>query len=306
MHSIYLVKAGITRYYAYRVDSITKRLEDYQAERAKTIEKLKAATKYNSTQQLIEKYGGVSPSPSAPGSGKKAKMQGKSGPRTGQNMIQRTGIGPPPTANVPRNAQASGPSTPRPVTEASGLEISPFRPPAFPAVDRKLSPDQPGSPEFAPNAFTDSSSHVQSSSPTNQGGNWYDRILDAILGEDETMAKNRLALICENCKVVLGQAPPGVKRLEDIGKWKCGSCGAWNGMEDEGKKIVKEMRQQAKMEMHDQPVENVEKDDPIGISSGGDGDDEMLTEDYEFEEEEELPIVTSKAKKEKSKTSRKK
>jgi len=124
------------------------------------------------------------------------------------------------------------------------------------------------------------------------------------------MAKNRLALICENCKVVLGQAPPGVKRLEDIGKWKCGACGAWNGVEDEGKKIVKQMQQQAKME-HDQPLQSIEKDDPIGISSGGDGDDEMQTEDYEFDEEEEedeeeLPAIAAKPKKDKSKSSRKK
>lgn len=280
-------------------------MEDYQAERAKTIEKLKAATKYNSTQQLLEKYGGApSSSPSSPAGGKKPKAQGKPGPRGVQNTVQRTGIVPPATANVPRNIQTSSPSTPRGPTEANAPEVSPSHPPAFPLVDRTPSVDQPGPPEFAPNAFT-GPSHIQSST-TGEGGNWYDRILDAILGEDETIAKNRLALICDNCKVILGQAPPGVKRLEDVGKWKCGACGAWNGVEDEGKKIFKEMRQQAKMEIHDHPVDSIERDDPIGVSSGGDGDDEMQTEDYEFEEEEELPAVTSKVKKEKTKASKRK
>jgi len=184
-------------------------------------------------------------------------------------------------------------------------------PPPIPVAEPKAPLGEIGAAEFAPNAFNGPSSHTHSSS-VSQGGNWYDRILDAILGEDETMAKNRLALICENCKMVLGQAPPGVKRLEDVGKWKCGACGAWNGVEDEGKKIVKQMQQQAKMDVHDH--QNVEKDDPIGLSSGGDGDDEMQTEDYDFDEEEEdevdeeeeIPAVATKAKKGKSKTSRKK
>ena len=60
---------------------------------------------------------------------------------------------------------------------------------------------------------------------------WYDRILDALLGEDETQPKNRLALICNECRLVNGQAPPGIRTLEDIGRWRCGGCGAWNGKE---------------------------------------------------------------------------
>lgn len=60
---------------------------------------------------------------------------------------------------------------------------------------------------------------------------WYDRILDALLGEDETQPKNRLVLICSECRLVNGQAPPGVRTIEDIGKWRCGGCRAWNGKE---------------------------------------------------------------------------
>lgn len=58
---------------------------------------------------------------------------------------------------------------------------------------------------------------------------WYDRILDALLGEDETQPKNRLVLICSECRLVNGQAPPGARTAEDIGKWRCGGCKAWNG-----------------------------------------------------------------------------
>ena len=28
-----------------------------------------------------------------------------------------------------------------------------------------------------------------------------------------------------------GQAPPGTRSLEDVGRWRCGGCGAWNGKE---------------------------------------------------------------------------
>lgn len=52
-----------------------------------------------------------------------------------------------------------------------------------------------------------------------------------MLGEDETAAKNRLALICTECRLVNGQAPPGVRTLEDVGRWRCGGCGSWNGVD---------------------------------------------------------------------------
>ena len=54
-----------------------------------------------------------------------------------------------------------------------------------------------------------------------------------LLGEDETNAKNRLALICRKCRLVNGQAPPGVKRVEDVGRWRCAGCGVMNGEERE-------------------------------------------------------------------------
>ena len=28
-----------------------------------------------------------------------------------------------------------------------------------------------------------------------------------------------------------GQAPPGARTLEDVGRWRCGGCSAWNGKE---------------------------------------------------------------------------
>lgn len=77
--------------------------------------------------------------------------------------------------------------------------------------------------------------------PAGLQNHWYDRIMDTLLGEDETAAKNRIVLICKQCRLVNGQAPPGTNSLAEVGLWKCMGCGASNGEENEGKRIVKEV-----------------------------------------------------------------
>ena len=144
-------------------------------------------------------------------------------------------IQPPPTANIPRGPP---PQTGSPAPQGPPLA----RPSLGGPVDRPVSPPSPGTPrnaQFAPNAFTSGAQY--SAAPTFGEPNWYDRILDALLGEDETSAKNRFALICSNCRLVNGQAPPGAKSLEDVGKWRCIACGVMNGVENETAKLVKEV-----------------------------------------------------------------
>lgn len=65
--------------------------------------------------------------------------------------------------------------------------------------------------------------------------------MDLLLGEDETASKNRIVLICKNCRLVNGQAPPGTNNLSDLGMWKCMGCGSSNGEVDEGKRIIREV-----------------------------------------------------------------
>jgi hypothetical protein len=69
--------------------------------------------------------------------------------------------------------------------------------------------------------------------------------LDVLLGEDEMQPRNRMAMICGSCRLVNGQAPPGIKTLEELGRWRCGSCGAWNGEVSETTKILSTLRQNA-------------------------------------------------------------
>jgi len=67
--------------------------------------------------------------------------------------------------------------------------------------------------------------------------------MDVLLGEDETRPINRIAMICVHCRLVNGQAPPGVKRLEDIGRWRCAECHQWNGKENEVQRIIEDVKE---------------------------------------------------------------
>ena len=246
---ISLVRAATTTFFDYRIEKLSTRLKEYQAERAKTIQKLKEATKYESTLELLEKYGG------ADNKGKKGKKTAEEGvpgqekeghpkPKH-QGLPQRTNMPPPPTANIQR------PTIARPVTPQSrpqsrlGTPLfgTPFGTPSQTPLPH---PDMDASAEFAPNAFdgrpptafTQFPPAAMSSPPESH---WYDRILDTLLGEDETAAKNRIVLLCSRCRLVNGQAPPGTKSLSELGMWKCMACGASNGEMDEGKRIVQEV-----------------------------------------------------------------
>jgi hypothetical protein len=282
-HSIYGIRYALTSYFDYRISNTTAYLKKLNKERDATIERLKDATKYNSTQQLLEKYG------ASPKQKEQAPSPGKNKSQGPQKPVQapgpRTGIAPPPTANIQRApTQPQGSSTPqRVLTNISSLEN-----PSPPQQDS----DSPGA-EFAPNAFG-SSAHALtnqfSAAPatTFTQTHWYDRILDALLGEDETQPKNRLALICSECRLVNGQAPPGANSLEDVGRWRCGGCKAWNGKEktrEDVEGLVKgweeERRVKAKgSESSGREEKDEDEEDDGAVIVGADQDDE----DEEVEE----------------------
>ncbi|KAM0276509.1 hypothetical protein ACHAQH_006658 [Verticillium albo-atrum] len=229
---IFLTRTVLTLYFNYQTERLSRRLKEQQDERAKTIQKLKDATKYDSTMQLLEKYGGEGKTekdgkkpgggPQTPGS---KQQQQQPGPN--HNASGRTTMPPPPTANIQRrDGPTSAPGTPQP-----GL--------GGPAHPTGLEP----SAEFAPNAYAQQppQHYAQQAELTTDSSHWYDRIMDLLLGEDETAPKNRVVLICHSCRLVNGQAPPGTKSLAELGMWKCMSCGAANGEMDEGKRIVNEV-----------------------------------------------------------------
>jgi len=235
--TIYAVRKLLTTFFDWRVSRQQSHLDHLQKQREAKIADLKKATKYDSTQELLQKYGGAPPTKSLskqPQQGSKRKPE----PVSERPTPQRTGIPPPPTANIPgRNMNT--PPAPRPHVETSPISAAHGQPPLSAQMmahsPADMSPDAPG---FAPNAFTNV---PPPSAAYEHAHHWYDRILDVMLGEDETAAKNRLVLLCSNCRLVNGQAPPGVKALEELGRWRCSGCGAWNGVESEGAKVIKEI-----------------------------------------------------------------
>ncbi|UNI22200.1 hypothetical protein JDV02_008111 [Purpureocillium takamizusanense] len=247
---IYLVRALTTAYSTFRIESVSARLKEQQDERAKTIQKLKDATKYDSTLELLEKYGGGDAGDSP--RGKKTKAPGDEDNNDGAAAAAskkkgppgRTNLPPPPTANIQRRPLAT--SSPPP-SASHPEQLSP-RPDGVGHQD-SLDPTA----EFAPNAFAhqppphpaaDGPSYPaqqQYAPPPQAEPHWYDRIFDVLLGEDETAARNRIALICRSCRLVNGQAPPGTRSLAELGPWKCMACGVLNGEVDEGRRIVDEV-----------------------------------------------------------------
>lgn len=226
-----------SKIFEYRITRIQRRLDDYHKQREETIEKLKIATKYNSTQQLLEKYGGEPPKSSPAPKGDAEKHT----PAQQPQHVARTGLPPPPTANIRPPPSASQPVnypvTPQPPSPLAIAQGGPqFQ------QQPLLSPPAPQAPtdqaSFAPNAFSQNGDSIEHP-------HWYDRLLDVLLGEDETQARNRMVMICSECRLVNGQAPPGIKTPEELGRWRCGSCGAWNGVESEATKMLSSLRQDA-------------------------------------------------------------
>jgi len=218
---IYGVRTALDAFFNYRLANSQTHLNDLVKQREAAIAKLKEATKYNSTQQLLEKYGGTPSKPASPQPKRKVSAPQDKQPRSN---VARTGIPPPPTANIPSNQ-------PRPTPLDSPQ-------PPLPPPSRQNAQSNPQA-EFAPNAFSTPTRSAHEY--TTSGPRWFDRILDVVLGDDETQPKNRIVLICKNCRLVNGQAPPGIRSVESLGPWRCMACQALNGQESEAKEMIQKI-----------------------------------------------------------------
>ena len=205
----------------------------------------------------------------------------------------RTRLPPPPTANIQHGGSNVHTPISKPCTPHAGatdkLAMSAASSPAGVT-------DLSASAEFAPNAFgpdfvpqptpsirVPGGQYASSANVYASESHWYDRILDLLMGDDETAAKNRLVLICSSCRLVNGQAPPGTRSLAEVGSWKCMGCGALNGEVSEAKKIVKEMLQRKNAS----EVADSEADSE-------DMEDELLEADAIGIKEEDNPFATGR------------
>ncbi|KAI2627144.1 hypothetical protein GGS21DRAFT_528753 [Xylaria nigripes] len=238
---IYVIRTAASAYFGFRIDTLETRLKDWHAERAKTIQKLKDATKYDSTLELLKKYGGSNEkrgkdkpkelSEAAPIQANDRSRKKHRQSIDSSHLAPRMHLHPPPTANIQRPSTALG-------IHAHRQAQSPGpQPPQTPQTPPSL-PPQPIE-EFAPNAGPLPTYNQYEMNPGPP--RWYDRILDLMLGDDETAPKNRIVLICGECRLVNGQAPPGVKNLSELGTWKCMGCGYTNREINEGQKIMQQV-----------------------------------------------------------------
>lgn len=185
------------------------------------------------------------------------------GGHSNSGVPHRTNLPPPPTANIPRQQLAPAPGPP----------TQPGSDTMFPQPQGASPPNSiPVTEEFAPNAFSQSPPPPQTYARYEAATepHWYDRVLDLLLGEDEVAAKNRIVLICKNCRLVNGQAPPGVKTLSEMGMWKCMSCGVMNGEIDEEKKIMQEVLQ-ARRKSEPHRSDGAARSDPEAELDGEEG-----------------------------------
>lgn len=280
-------------------------LEELQARQRETVEKLKAATKYSTTQSIIEKYGGgASTAVSVP------KPESEK-PQTPVRPNLR-----------PRHPQQQQQSQPGPQQSQPGQQRS--LTPQQQAVQAKLMQQQragippqfggsphpaslPSSPSPqsqalvpAPQMQPPSQQHIQPEEV--HAARWYDRLMDVLIGEDETSAKARYALICTNCRMVNGLAPPGTRSLDEMEPWGCARCGKMNGNQNwrearqaaEGLLVKQEPRRRRKLEIEAKPeseseveVKNEPSDDDTTIADEPEEKREVKDEEEDDEDEEE-------------------
>lgn len=261
-------------YYTFRISKSQAQLDDLKNQRDTVIERLKTATKYNTTQELLQKYGGTPAPRNKPEGASQGKPDAAKG-KAGAPQVRRTGILPPPTANISRQA---GPARVLNDGDPSASQSSGSYRQLSPSIAAQSSPNPlraaPSSPqtdtaEFAPNAFPPVPQYAQPS----KGSRWFDRLMDVILGEDESLPSNRIALICKQCRLVNGQAPPGVKRLQEVGTWRCVECGTMNGEETEVKQILAGLKEE---EEEDEPRSKYGKTKKGGFSPSPASKDQTL------------------------------
>lgn len=304
--SLYAIKVAIASYYNWRIKSSQDYLDSLYKQRDATIDKLKKATKYDSTQKLLDKYGSPKPSPKQK-DGKQTSPKGRPAGQQEQRVFRQ----PPPTANIQRN-QPSAPQSPNsPQQVIPGISPSNVQIPPQPNRPRQpsdaLSPQSPQSPqspgeEFAPNAFGDAPPQY---APAMAQSRWYDRIMDALLGDDETQARNRIALICQNCRLVNGQAPPGAKSLDEVGRWRCGACGAWNGRDSEASRAMQQLEEHGDLPVPTSPmsptspVHDAEEEETEGWDPDEDADDAVVVshEAEDATEDVDTPAKSTRSRK---------
>ncbi|KAG8959993.1 hypothetical protein FRC03_007219 [Tulasnella sp. 419] len=198
--AILFVRRIVQLFYHNKGDAEEKHIKSLRSEQRSKIEEIKKKTNFYSTKSLLDRYDEGTPrkpaaGPNTPNNLRNRHLKGGPGPSQGMLSPQSAVRGPGPAAggvptSVPRGREPGVPA------HLQGR---------FPGV---MIQQQPMTP------------------PRKQ---WYDKLADALLGDDEattgSSSRTRFALICENCF-----AHNGLVREEDYDdmKYLCPKCGHFN------------------------------------------------------------------------------
>lgn len=224
----YVIQAVLGRFVSFDEDRI-KYLRQQQEGK---LEELKQKTGFYSTKAIVDRY-----EPKKKEVKKPAQQQAN---KQNAPTNRRQGV-PPPTANVPRNLPPTANVPAVPVVPAPGP--GPNVPAAVPAIPKPV----PVSEKEVLAAKQSQDNAGVSVAPVSTGPyqrQWFDRVLDLLVGEDESAAQNRQALICSKCHNHNGLAPFG-KTAAEI-RYKCPNCGEWNGnlVPTEAVELVEEVKEE--------------------------------------------------------------
>jgi endoplasmic reticulum junction formation protein lunapark len=199
---VYVVRRIIGWWYSRRIEREMQERETLKGKLNLKLEELKEKNDYYTTQQLLQRYDAKSPAKTASSTTLPPMDQSSSHLR--QRIPQHP---PPPSQSLP------------PVNPQQHTPILTPRPPPL----NHLPTDDLNTPDFHPSAFTP----PLSMSPAPGPRTFLDRLLDLLVGEDETAPEHRYALICVRCRMHNGLAPPG-EMPGEVG-YLCARCGQWNG-----------------------------------------------------------------------------
>ncbi|KIY63287.1 hypothetical protein CYLTODRAFT_494040 [Cylindrobasidium torrendii FP15055 ss-10] len=180
---------AIQWWYTRKGNAEEKALQSLLKEQRAKVEEIKKKTNYYSTRELLKRYD-ASPSATLPMTPKKKG--------TRPSGIVTTGPASPIASSsaVPVNGPIGGLTIATPLRETSqAVSSSPF--------------GTPGTPSRPP--------------PTPSRKQWYDKLADAVLGDEDDTA--RYALVCENCFVHNGLVKESV--WDDI-QYSCPKCSHFN------------------------------------------------------------------------------
>ncbi|KAK6199357.1 uncharacterized protein RJT21DRAFT_46191 [Scheffersomyces amazonensis] len=192
-------------FYTFLINSKSNQLINLKKKHKQKIEDLKRITNFNTTNELLDKFGDE-----------------KDKPKPKSNLSTK------PKSNLPTQI----PNNPT-INRSGVIDVNKLSETQLKKLNINITPNKP-LPQQTPQSHAQS--QIQSSTPpppkvasTPPKRTFQDRILDLLIGSDNSEAvENRYALICYKCYAHNGLAPPHTDNPSAI-KFKCMQCGTLNG-----------------------------------------------------------------------------